>query len=64
MSEIPKKGCTDWMAVRCQSEEMIKKAADVDPDARLLTATELKQFKCIRPILKLNRGGDTPYFKR
>lgn len=49
MSEI-KKGFTDWVAVKNQSEEMIKKAADTDPDAPFLTATELKPFKRVKSV--------------
>lgn len=47
---VKKKGSTDWKYVREQSEEAIKKLADFDLDAPLLTAMDLKKFKRVNPV--------------
>jgi len=36
---------TDWQKVKKLSEKEIEEAAHMDPDAPLLTATQLAQFK-------------------
>lgn len=44
------KSQTDWKSVNSQSESMIFKAANADPDAHILTQEELRQFKRVRPV--------------
>lgn len=50
MSEHLKKGQTNWEKVKNQPEEIIIQAANLDPDAPLLTAQELSQFKRVTPV--------------
>ena len=42
------KGRTDWKKVKSMTEKEILAAAKSDPDAQLLTATQLKKFKRVQ----------------
>lgn len=43
------KGKTDWKKVKSMTEKEIVSAAKADPDAKLLTAAQLKKFKRVQP---------------
>ena len=43
------KSKTDWKKVKAMTEKDIATAANSDPDARLLTAAQLKKFKRVEP---------------
>lgn len=45
---------TDWERLRNMSEEELKAAANADPDCPLLTDEELKQFKRVHPVEKID----------
>ena len=40
-----RKGSTDWKKVKSMTDEEIKKAAMIDPDARELRSDELARFR-------------------
>ena len=48
MSQVIKKGKTNWEAIKGMSEDAIAQGANADLDAPLLTSEELSQFKRVK----------------
>ena len=47
---------TDWAKLRARSDRSVEKAARADPDARPLTAVELKRMLPLPDVRALRRG--------
>lgn len=48
------KSKTEWRKLKSMTERQIKQAARSDPDAPLLTAAQLKKFKRVRSVQKVD----------
>lgn len=54
MNSLTHKSLTNWDRLRNMTEEEIEAAANSDPDCPLLTDAELKQFKRVHPVEKID----------